>query len=104
MAFLSRLPLLLLLMIASPVLAGQINGSIKDANGAALGGATITILCEGIGPVTGTTKADGRFSIFVPAIGACTFTVNNQNPIKIFSGQQPSRYDFNISGAGLRKR
>ena len=102
MRLLRRL-LLVVLLSASPVLAGQISGSVQDKDGSALKGGSITIICSGKS-TKGATDSKGRYSILVPQTGACSFKVNSQKPIKIFSGDQPSRYDFRVRGSGLKKR
>jgi len=97
------LPVLLpvLMLVSTPLIAGQISGTIRSTSGP-LTGVNVSIDCGGI-TGSGTTDDSGRYSIYVAATGSCTLTVNNASA-QVFSSNQPTRHNFVLSGTGLQRQ
>ena len=90
-----------LVLTSAPLFAGQISGTIRSTSGP-LSGARVSINCAGK-PRSGMTDANGRYSIYVAATGACTLTVNNASA-QVFSSNQPTRHNFVLSGNSLQRQ
>jgi hypothetical protein len=96
------------LLVAAPVHAGAIYGSIFF-NGAGLKGGAITITC-GAESVKGSTLDDGSYRITSPE-GRCTFTVAGafgSATADVTSASSATRYNFEVvkgaSGFELRRQ
>ena len=97
------LPVLLpaLLLASTPLVAGQISGTIRNASGP-LVGASVSINCRGQ-TGSGVTDNSGRYSIYVAATGSCTLTVGKASA-QVFSSNQPTRHNFVLSETTLQRQ
>ena len=96
------------LLVAWPVHAGAIYGSIFF-NGAGLKGGAITITCGG-DSVKGATLDDGSYRVSAPE-GRCTFTVAGSfgtASAEVTSASSATRYSFEVvkgsNGYELRRQ
>jgi hypothetical protein len=84
------------LILASPVYAGQIYGSLKE-DGRPVANATFDVFCQGAS-YRGVTDGYGAYSIAVGR-GKCTFRLyhrNQQPSFDLYSTDSPLRYDFDV--------
>jgi hypothetical protein len=87
------------LILASPVYAGQIYGSLKE-DGRPIASATFDVICPQ-GTYRGVTDGYGAYSINVGR-GKCTFRLyyrNQQPSFDLYSYDSPLRYDFDVVNA-----
>jgi hypothetical protein len=86
-------------IMASPVYAGQIYGSLKE-DGRPIANATFDVFCPH-GSFRGVTDGYGAYSINVGR-GKCTFRLyyrNQQPSFDLYSYDSPLRYDFDVVNA-----
>jgi hypothetical protein len=87
---------LALLLSVSPVLAGEVYGTITDGSKPVAAGVKVEITVSGKVYTTGTDKF-GSYRIVVKEKGRCTLTVhvNEQSPSSnLFSYDKSTRYDW----------
>ena len=94
---------------ASPILtAGQVYGTLRDANGKGIAGIQIVIVSPAKTPYEGKTGADGSYQIFVKETGRCEFQVVSggkaQATASVFSYADPSKYEFEFAGGVLKAK
>jgi hypothetical protein len=97
----------LLIVGGSPLLtAGQIYGTLRDANGKGIPGIEIVIVSPAKTSYEGKTAADGSYQIFVKETGRCEFRVNvgGKAPAatNVFSYTEPAKYEFEVSDGNLK--
>jgi len=87
---------LALLLSVSPVLAGEVYGTINDGKKPVAAGVKVEITASGKVYTTETDKF-GSYRIVVKEKGRCTLTVhvNEQSPsFNLFSYERSTRYDW----------
>jgi hypothetical protein len=88
--------LLGLLLSASPVLAGEVYGTITEGNKPVAAGVKVGIAVSGK-VYNGETDKFGSYRLVVKEKGKCTFTVHlkEQSPsLEIYSYDKSTRYDW----------
>ena len=99
-----RLALLALLFLPAAVLAHQINGTVRDPNGRPIQD-TVRISCPPPVKESDEQRIDnrGNFSFFIRNPGRCTLSVDSAT-YRVFSSQNPVRYDLVFERGTLRRR
>lgn len=99
--FVAKALLPALILFSTTVAAGQISGTIRNANGP-LVGIKVSINCNGK-TSSGTTDDSGRYNIYVAATGPCTLTTGAASA-QVFSSHQPTRHNFILLGSSLKRQ
>jgi hypothetical protein len=83
-------------------------GTLRDAGGKGVAGVAITIISPAKARYEGKTGADGSFQIFVKETGKCELQANlgGKAPAtaNVFSYDDPSKYDFEVTGGSLKAK
>jgi hypothetical protein len=100
---------LLGIVCGPPILAaGQIYGTLRDANGKGLAGIQIVIVSPAKNSYEGKTGPDGSYQIFVKETGRCEFQahVEGKAPAttSVFSYADPAKYEFELVGGNLKAK
>ena len=101
---------LLWIVAPSPLLAGELRGTVTEGGKSVGQGIAIEVRC-GDKTYQATTDKYGSYRLFVPEKGKCTLAVNyqGQQPSReVISFNESTRYDFALQkddgGYGLRRR
>ena len=94
---------------ASPILtAGQVYGTLRDANGKGIAGIQIVIVSPAKTSYEGKTGPDGSYQIFVKETGRCEFQVHSGGKApataSVFSYADPAKYEFEFVGGNLKAK
>lgn len=88
--------------------AGQVYGTLRDANGKGIGGIKIVIVSPAKVSYEGQTSPDGSYQIFVKEAGRCEFqahfTGKSPATASVFSYADPAKYDFELSDGNLKAK
>jgi Carboxypeptidase regulatory-like domain len=92
-----------------PILtAGQIYGTVRDANGKGMAGVQIVIVSPAKTTYEGKTGPDGSYQIFVKENGRCEFQARLEGKApataSVFSYADPSKYEFELVGGNLKAK
>ncbi len=86
--------------------AGQVYGTLRDANGKGMAGISITIVAPNKASYEGKTAADGSYQIFVKETGRCELQAklggNTPATANVFSYAEPAKYEFQVVGGVLK--
>lgn len=93
----------------APILtAGQVYGTLRDANGKGIAGVQIVITSPAKTPYEGKTGPDGSYQIFVKETGRCELQarVEGKGPARasVFSYAEPAKYDFELLDGTLKAK
>ena len=93
----------------SPILtAGQVYGTLRDANGKGMAGIQIVIVSPAKTSYEGKTGPDGSYQIFVKETGRCEFQAhvsgNAPATANVFSYADPAKYEFELVGGSLKAK
>jgi hypothetical protein len=91
--------------VSSTLFAGQVYGTLRDANGKGLAGIAITIVSPAKTTYEGKTGADGSYQIFVKETGKCEFQAKTGNApatANVFSYAEPAKYEFALVDGKLK--
>ena len=93
---------------SSILTAGQVYGTLRDANGKGLPGIQIVIISPGKISYEGKTGPDGSFQIFVKETGRCEFQVQSGGKAtataNVFSYADPAKYEFELANGTLKAK
>ena len=99
---------LLSVVCGSPILtAGQVYGTLRDANGKGMAGIQIVIVSPAKVSYEGKTGADGSYQIFVKETGRCEFQAHVEGKTataNVFSYADPAKYEFELVGGALKAK
>jgi hypothetical protein len=99
----TALGVLLVLGVATPVMAGQIYGTIFHDK-QPLREARVLLNCNGEG-TDGPTDGDGVYRLFVRATGSCQLIVESQGrkvEATVYSYDRPTGYNFELTNRSGR--
>lgn len=86
--------------------AGQVYGTLRDANGKGMAGVSIVIVAPNRASYEGKTAADGSYQIFVKETGRCELqaklTGNTPATANVFSYAEPTKYELQVVGGALK--
>jgi len=88
--------------------AGQVYGTLRNANGKGIGGIKIVIVSPAKVAYEGQTSPDGSYQIFVKEAGRCEFQAHSAGKApataSVFSYADPAKYDFELSDGNLKAK
>jgi len=87
--------------------AGQVYGTLRDANGKGIGGVKIVIVSPAKVSYEGQTSPDGSYQIFVKEAGRCEFQAQfagKASTASVFSYADPAKYDFELTDGSLKAK